>query len=384
MPPTSPQAPGSIRLDRLRGSMERQDYSARKITALTVNPGCERRAVLDAAGIDKSGLAARLGPTAPFGQSPFAITRQRAFEEQLKANGYAELITLLRAELEVPVAEAAVADLNTVGENAGWWPRAGETRRLLGAIAADHDARVILDHPVLTLNVAGTNAYLVPDAVSHRIGDHLYIVVIKSFAAVDGQADAGKVAEAAKQAAVYVLALRSVLSGIGVDPTLVAEKFLLVLPKDFANRPYGRLVDLRQQLDAVRHQLARLGRVEERAATLPPEATLDLSTDPRTGHPTVGTDELVHTVEALPHLYGPRCLDMCELSRYCRDAALRDGDPAHLGSVVRDSLPGLASTAAAYALARGELNPSAAQEEVAALLGDAVRLRTLRLAGGAA
>lgn len=380
--PPSPPTGGGL-LNRLRGNEPRQPYTARKVTALTVNPGCERRAVIDGAGVDKMKLARRLGKPAPFGQSPLAITRQRSFVDQLKAYGYAELITLLRAELDVPVAEAAVADLNDIGGNADEAPRAAETRNLLRAIAEDREFRLILDHPILTLDVAGTSAHLEPDAVSHRIGDQLYIVLIRSFAAVDGQADPGKVAEAAKQAAVYVLALRQTLQSVGVNAGLVSDRFLLVLPKDFSNRPYGRLVDLRQQLDAVQYQLTRLASVESRAAALSPRATLDVSHDAM-GRPAATAEELLRTVEELPHLYGPRCLDMCELSRYCRDAAVADGDPAHLGSTVRDSLPGLESTAAAHALAHGEGQATEAQEEVVALLRSAADLRTRRLGGGAA
>ena len=42
---------------------------ARALAALAANPGCRRRAVLDAAGVDKGALAGRLGSPAPFGQS---------------------------------------------------------------------------------------------------------------------------------------------------------------------------------------------------------------------------------------------------------------------------------------------------------------------------
>jgi hypothetical protein len=380
--PTPPPTGGGP-LNRLRGNEPRQPYTARKITALTVNPGCERRAVIDGAGVDKLKLARRLGKPAPFNQSPLAITRQRSFAEQLKAYGYAELITLLRGELGVPVVEAGVSDLNSVGGNEDPAPRAAETRNLLRAIAEDREARLILDHPVLALDVAGTTAYLEPDAVSHRIEDKLYVVLIRSFAAVDGQADAGKVAEAAKQAAVYVLALRQTLCSVGVEADLVSDRFLLVLPKDFSNRPYSRLVDLRQQLDAVQYQLTRMASVVAKAAALSPDATLDVSRD-ADGRPAASAEELLRTVEELPHLYGPRCLGMCELSRYCRDSAVAVGDPAHLGSTIRDSLPGIDSTGAAHALAYGEGHTPPAQEEVAALLRSAADLRTRRLGGGAA
>ncbi|MGW5820131.1 hypothetical protein ACWFR0_27190, partial [Streptomyces noursei] len=61
MPPQHPSAPSPGRLAVLRGPRPPQEYTARKITALTANPACSRRAVLDAAGVDKALLAQRLG-----------------------------------------------------------------------------------------------------------------------------------------------------------------------------------------------------------------------------------------------------------------------------------------------------------------------------------
>lgn len=380
MPSFPPGSTGTTRLAQLRGAAVQQKYSARKITALTANPGCSRRTVLDAAGIDKEALARRLGNPAPFGQSPFAITRGIAFEQQLKANGHAQLFTLLRAELDAPVEHAAVQDLNVVAGNPDLRLRAAETRHVLRRIAEDRDSRLILDHPVLTLDVAGATAYLEPDVVTHRIGGQVFLVEIKSFSAIDGQADAGKVAEAAKQAAVYALALRRLLREMNVDPGLAAHQFLLVMPRDFSNRPYGRLVDLRQQLDAVEYQLSRLARAEALAALLPAGATLDLSQDPVTDEPAVSDGRLRATVDMMDALYGPRCLDMCELSRHCREEALLAESPGRLGSVARDGLPGLDSVRTALQLADGVIPPSANQEEIAVLLRTARRLRAERIA----
>ena len=63
--PSSPSAPrvalgaqsATARLDALRGPVPPRSHDARTIAALTVNPGCSRRAVLDAAGVDKRKLA---------------------------------------------------------------------------------------------------------------------------------------------------------------------------------------------------------------------------------------------------------------------------------------------------------------------------------------
>src|SRR5437879_1301867 len=101
-------------LERLRGAAAPKSHNARTIAALTMNPGCSRRAVMDAAGIDKERLASYVGFPARFGQSQFAITRGNVFEAQLKANGCAELLQLLRETLELPIPEASYDDLESV------------------------------------------------------------------------------------------------------------------------------------------------------------------------------------------------------------------------------------------------------------------------------
>jgi hypothetical protein len=87
----SDQPPGAAdaRLDRLRGRALPVNHNARTIAALAANPGCPRRALMDAAGVDKQKIAAHIGYPAPFGQSRFAITRGNAFEAQVKGNGAA-------------------------------------------------------------------------------------------------------------------------------------------------------------------------------------------------------------------------------------------------------------------------------------------------------
>ena len=49
------------RLDSLRGSTAPLSFTARTIAALTANPGCARRALMDAAGADKAALATHVG-----------------------------------------------------------------------------------------------------------------------------------------------------------------------------------------------------------------------------------------------------------------------------------------------------------------------------------
>ena len=63
---------------------------------------------------------------------------------------------------------------------------------------------------MLALDVAGSPAFLEPDAVVVHPDGRWTVVEIKSFPMLDGSADAAKVGAAARQAAVYVLALEEV------------------------------------------------------------------------------------------------------------------------------------------------------------------------------
>ena len=74
---------------------------------------------MDAAGIDKQRLAAYIGYPAPFGQSRFALGRGNAFEAQVKANGCAELLRLLREHLGLPIPEVSYDNLDDVGGDTG-------------------------------------------------------------------------------------------------------------------------------------------------------------------------------------------------------------------------------------------------------------------------
>lgn len=107
------------RLARIRGRALPRSHSARTIAALASNPGCARRAILDAAGVDKQRITAYAGFPAPFGQSRFALARGNAFEAQVKADGGAELLTLLREHLNLPIPEAHYDDLSEVGSDMG-------------------------------------------------------------------------------------------------------------------------------------------------------------------------------------------------------------------------------------------------------------------------
>ncbi|MGW4437367.1 hypothetical protein ACWELO_16645 [Streptomyces sp. NPDC004596] len=342
-PPATREKGLRQRLAELRGpDVPAKALDARALAALAANPGCRRRAILDGAGVDKAVLADRLGAPSGFGQSQFALTRGNAFEAKVKADGGAELLRLVHSRLDPgaePPAGAAVPDLSAHGPE-------GRTARTALALreAVDAAGWTLLDHPMLALDVAGSIAFLEPDAVVVHPDGSWTVVEIKSFPMLDGSADPAKVGAAARQAAVYVLALEDVAARLDPAPR-VRHRVLLVCPRDFSNLPTASAVDVRKQRAVTARQLARLTRVEEIAGTLP-EGTCFAPDRP--------AEELTAAVEAVPAAYAPECLSACELAFHCRDRSRADGAVTRLGRPLRAELGGLTTVEDVLAAARGE------------------------------
>ncbi|MGW1377151.1 hypothetical protein ACWD6P_23190 [Streptomyces sp. NPDC002446] len=337
--------PGPGRLTELRGPGVRpRALDARALAALAANPGCRRRALLDGAGVDKGALARALGSPAAYGQSQFALVRGNAFEARVKADGGTELLRLLQEHLAPGTPppgpeEIAVPDLSAAGPEG----RAARTALALREASAA-GGWALLDHPLLAVEVAGAPAYVEPDAVVVHPDGGWTVVEIKSFPMIDGSADAAKVGAAARQAAVYVLALERIAGQAGAytgREVRVRDRVLLVCPKDFSNLPAAAAVDVRKQLATTRRQLARLTRVEEIAAALPAGTTFDLrlADDGKTA--TRPPEELAEAVEAVGAAYAPECLAACELAFHCRKRARQEGAVEALGRGVRGELGGL-------------------------------------------
>lgn len=361
------QNENDVRLRQIRGQAQPKRHNARTIAALTGNPGCARRAVLDAAGVDKQKLAHRIGYPARFGQSQFAITRGNAFEAQVKANGCAELLRLLRETLDLDLAEVAYADLESVGGNTSQDLRHAYARNELHRAADGRDGATLFDHPLLRMEIAGQNVYLEPDLVAFQHAGVFHVVEVKSFAVIDDQADPSKVAAAAIQSAVYVLALRRMLG----RPEAVSHEVVLVCPKNFSNTPVSTKIDVRKQLIVLEYQLARLTRMEALLGALPPGLTLDLTPD-ESGQPTRPPEELIQALRQMPARYEPDCLAKCEMAFFCREEAA--GCTAALGISVREDLGGVETVAEALGLADGSLVAADDQIEAAAMLRTTARV----------
>jgi hypothetical protein len=368
------------RLNVIRGSVAPRNHTARTIAALTSNPGCARRAIMDAAGVDKQRITGHLGFPAGPGQSQFALGRGNAFETQVKANGCAELLRLLREHLGLTIPEASYDDLNEVGGNASREVRHARTRILLGrAGEAVADAGTLFDHPLLRIEIGGRAVYLEPDLLAFQIRGQFHVVEIKSFAVIDGQADGDKVAAAVIQSAVYVLALRDLLAGIGIGPEAVADEAVLVCPKDFSNEPTAALLDTRRQITVLRRQLARLEQIDAILAALPGNLTFDLDPD-ENGVPRRPPDAVAGAVRTVEARYCPECLASCEMAFFCRDEAA--GTTAALGRTVREELGGMEHVATVLGLAREAVEAADDRAEAAGVLRSAARLRAESLGAG--
>jgi hypothetical protein len=373
------------RLNQLRGSTPPLSYTARTLAALTANPGCSRRAVLDAAGADKAMIAECAGFAQQTGasQSPFALRRGKVFEAQVKAHGGADLIRLLREKVGLPLPEVSHTVLETVGDRGDRELRWRRTRALLLRAARHPDqAGTLYDHPMLRLEVGGHLAYLEPDVIAFQAAGRFHVIEVKSFALIDGQADDESVSAAALQAAVYIIALQDLLAAESLSADAVSTDAILVTPENFTATATAAFLDVRKQVAILRRQLARISRVGTLLEGLPPGLTFELEPGPD-GSPERPRSELSAALETIDARYQPRCLKTCELAGFCRNEARTAGAISVLGTIARDDLGGLETIGTALALAARTREPSADQVEISRALrhaGDIARA----LEGGAA
>lgn len=343
-------------LSRVRGSLPIMPANARGVAALTSNPGCARRRLIDASGVPAHILADRAGFPSTRGQSPFAIAAGHAFEERLKKRtNYTLLAEALAPFVDLPLTGLQVEDLNDVGHipNPDKWKeaRVKRTSEVLAKLArGDADAPQLVDHPMLMLNLIGSRVYLEPDALAYRSGGQLELVEIKSYPIIDHQADPAKVASTAGQSAVYVLALRETLAGLGFDPDLIKWSVILVAPRNFGRVPTAHRIPLKKKAQSIQRVLSRVSPINEVLNAIP--ATLTFDVDPGgKKRPQQVARATSLALEQVPARYVPDCLTTCDMGAFCRDEAIRCDSPSRLGRDARDTLGAVETLGEALALA---------------------------------
>lgn len=362
------------RLSTLRGPAPALPHNARTLAALTANPGCTRRAVLDAAGADKDLIAERIGFDPHRRLSRLALARGQRFETQVKAEGYAHVIRILRELLGLEATEVGLVSLDEVGGKPSPGMRYSRTRAQLTRAARGGRNGTLFDHPMLRLTVAGNPVYLEPDLIAFQIAGRFHVLEVKSFAIIDGQAESTQVKPATTQAAAYILALREMLAGHGGTEDQVSDRAIIIAPRDFTNTPVGALVDARKEISTLKRQLDRLTRVGDLLDLLPQGLTVDLQLD-QDGNPQRAPGELAHALEEIPANYRPSCLGSCELARYCREQARAQASLDVLGPSVREHLGGIETLTMALDLAYGRRQPEPEQAPVATALRHAMTIR---------
>jgi hypothetical protein len=365
-----------VRLARLRGSQVPDTYTARKIAALAGNPGCRRRAVMDAAAIDKKTIAGYVGFPAPFGESPFAKARGTTFEASIKSDPGGLFLRLLREALGLDLTEVGFTDLDDVGGNQDLGLRHRHTRNRLTAAATRRGT--LFYHPLLSFRVGGRRAYLEPDLVAFRLDGSFHVIEIKSFPVIDGQGDPASVSAAAIQSAVYVLALRDLLG----DDARVHDQTVLITPRDFSNVPMTSLIDVRKQIATLTRQVSRMEGIGDIIRDQPDDLTFDLGADD-SGVPQRDPDDVIAALKAFEARYAPECLATCEVCYFCRDEA--GGSTTVLGKSVREELGNVESVRRALGFARGRVPGTVPAEfaEAATILRRAASLRDEVLGGRA-
>lgn len=371
MPEPTPQAA----LEAFRAGFASKPLNARDLAALADNPRCNSRRVFDAAAVDKSAIAKRLGQEVPEGQSVFALQRGNRFERDVKANGYAMLIELLAAAGFEPEAAEVLPlrdlfPINRKDPDFALAKRAEATRNAVLAMArGEEGAATVIDGGALVWDYGGAVARLEADGIAWRIGGRLHVIEIKSFPIVDNRADPVKVGAAARQSAVYVAALRDLLRDAGLNPEFVSAQVLLVCPKNTSLRGTVKVLDVRSQLRTLRRILSTWTSIPVLLSRLDPEMNLEIDGLAERQ----AAERLATVMERLGTNYTPSCLSSCALAFHCRERARAAALAGVLGPEVRNGIGEVPDLRRAVELAQGA-PPSTDEEDSAALLRRAADL----------
>jgi hypothetical protein len=378
----------------LRGEFPPVTLNARRIASSLDVPGCNRRAVLDAAAVDIDKLA-RLLDGEENRQSPFAITRGNQFEEQVTADGMASVIRLIREHLGFTIPEVRQVDLSAsqIREQYGLRDpsavldkRAGLTRQHIERmLSCDDDAFNLIRHPVTSLRIGGRTAWLEQDVLAFAIEGHLGVVEIKSFPAIDGRADPDKVSAALRQSAVYILSVQTLAVELGFGPDAVSTTVLMIVPNNLSFIPVGQPADVAMQVARLRRQISAAPNVVSILESLPDSLTLPALPGKHAPAMEVAKAQsaAADVVAAVAARFGDGCTG-CPMFKVCRGEAERHGLVSRLGNDVASSCGGVTTIRRALALAEGNTTGRTEAERALAdrLACGAAAARIFRAANG--
>ncbi len=361
------------RLESFRGEFPLQPLNARRIAGALEAPGCERRTALDAARINLDKLASLVSGLPMDRQSPFAIARGNQFEQQVVANGMAEVVSLARRHLDLEIPEVRQHDLSASALKEAYPGVTGSKMNELRATLTRQRALEMLNdpthapnlirHAMTRLDFGGETVYLEQDVLAFAVNGRIHVIEIKSYPRIDGRADPVKASATVRQTAVYVLSLQQLMLEIGASRDLVNTTTLIVLPENLSFRPTAVPIDIDMQVRRLQRQLATVPRAAEILDAVPVGIRLP-------AHPADGAspDEVATAAttakEALAPL-SPRFTDgcvSCPLFPHCRGEAELHRSTARLGSAVAGACGNVTDIAVALDLAKGGRTPADASE----------------------
>lgn len=304
------------------------------------NPQCHANVVSAVHNVKMGVVARRENPSAPReGQSVFALTRGRTFEDGLIRDGGVRLLDALRGADVIAESAADFADHRTTAN---------------GGQVADLDAAVRLGHEFLiglaegarfsgavsSLTVRIPRGIMLPEAL--LIIDVLAVDTdgpvpvasvgeIKTYADQGGHTGRHDLATARAQMGLYVHALDITLESLGLaDRVSVSRTGFLVLTYPGSNQPSVRGgEDLTYQLTRAQRGFELM---EESALLMNGEYGAGDDDDP---------DSLVDLVRHADTYFQDSCLTFCERADICFERALATGCGAVLGDDVDRFLNGV-------------------------------------------
>lgn len=364
--------------------------SVAALAAFTEVAGCPTARAAFTQGVDLDRLLVGTGYDAAFGQSEYAFARGTRFEAIVKGDrgggvcSYGPMLELLRDELGFDISQARAANLRSLHppppphllatDKRHLSARAADTRRLVGEIARGVPGCVnFIDGAVLSATVGGQTAFYETDGLAFRLGGQLRIVEIKSFPKVDGQVDPAALASALDQGALYTRLVERLLTELGLEPSLVSRRLVLICPRNVAMAPTlserdvsARMLRIERLLDSIPHtggqQVAPFGGASRAVGRTVAERVIAL-------------EEICDEVGTC---YGDAC-QSCGLLRLCRERAHASGDVRTLGERRARQLAGIPTLQRAVALAGGSM-PTVAETGAAGALRAAAMLRDQALA----
>ncbi|MEU8658049.1 hypothetical protein [Actinoplanes philippinensis] len=356
-----------------------QDLDARRIAGLLEAPGCHRRLVVDAASLNLPVLVDLLDcPRSRI--SPHATRRGQRFEHNVLDNAMAELVPLARTHLGMDITEVRQADLDksqlrtqhpNLGKDAIRKMRLDETRHHVQAMLDnDRQALNLIRHPLIAFPVAGVTANLEPDVLAYASGRGrtLTPVEVKSFPLQHKTyADPNKVGAAARQVAVYIVALRQLVQECGADPDRVSDDTLLVLTSGFSIRPDASLVNIAEHVGHLERALNNYPRIGDILGDLPTLISLPAPPPPDASK-SDKEDAKAQTKEAiaaLPMRYGDGCAS-CPMLAFCTSEAQKTDAVAQLGTNAANTCGDVMTISATFDLIAGRRRPATGAERAVA------------------